>query len=161
MQDEERYARKSQYKLLLTLLTVVFLIIAGYTIFWEVRYLIKYNHFQGVEAEVIEHEIDGENTYDVITYSVDGVEYETTTKYQSKNEIGDKIIVYYDTNSPIGVIYSLDYRRYVLPIISILVGGVYLYFLILYKKSYPKTKQRKIRKEVTPVEMLLGKNKSE
>ena len=156
MQEDAKEARKSQYKLLLNLLLIIFLAITAYTIFWEVRYIIRYNHFQKVEAEVVDHEIDGENVYDVLEYFVDGVEYRKTTSYQSKNEIGDVIVVYYDIQSPVGVIYSLDYRRYALPIITVMMGAVYLSFYFMYKISFPKTKKKPIKKEATPVDILLG-----
>lgn len=155
MQDLEKASRKSQYRLILTIIFMFFVIVMAYTMFWELRYYTKYNHFQKVEAEVISHEIEDEKTYDVIKYSVDSIEYETVTNYESKNEIGDKIYIYYDINSPIGVIYSLDFRRYLLPIITVMFGGVWTCLLIMYKKSYPKTKLKEHKKRETPVDILL------
>lgn len=156
MQNLEKEARRKQYKLFLIVLTLLFLGILCYTIIWQVNYYTKYNHFEKVTAEVIDHEIDGEDVYDILQYYVDGVEYQKTTNYLSKNEIGDKITIYYDVNSPIGVIYSLDYRRYVLPIISAIMGAVSIAFYIIYFITYPKGKKsNKSTLPKTPVEELL------
>ena len=156
MQNQEKEVRRRQSKLLLTIMTLLFLGILGYTIIWQINYYTKYNHFEKVTAEVVDHEIDGEVVYDVLQYNVDGVEYRKITSYISKNEIGDKITIYYDINSPIGVIYSLDYRRYVLPIISAMFGAVCVAFYIIYFISYPKDKKsNKSNLPKTPVEELL------
>ena len=156
MQNQEKEVRRKQYKLLLTIMTILFLGILCYTIIWQINYYTKYNHFEKVSAQVVEHEIIGEEVYDVLQYNVDGVEYRKTTSYISKNEIGDKVTIYYDTNSPIGVIYSLDYRRYALPIISAMIGAVCLAFYVIYFISYPKNKKsNKSSLPKTPVEELL------
>lgn len=154
MQDFEKQARKSQFRLILIILGIIFVFICVYTITWEINYFTKYNHFQKVEAEVIGVEIDDGQEYDVLKYVVDGQEYEKTTSYTSKNIVGDKIFVYYDVNSPVGIIYSLDSKRYLLPIITISFGCACLSLFIIYKISYPKTKVKK-QKELTPAEKLL------
>ena len=125
-------ARKNQYKLLIAILMIVFLSIICYTICWEINYYSKYNHFKKVTAEVVAYEIDGDKKYDVLEYVVDSSYYQNVTSYQSKNKIGDKISIYYDINNPLGVIYSRDYRRYVLPIICVLLGIVCSSFVIIY-----------------------------
>lgn len=147
MQDIEKNPRQSQHKLLLTILFIFLLIVVAYTTFWEIRYYTKYNHFQKVEAQVVSHvEKDGK-TYDELRYFVDGIEYYKETSYESKNEIDDTVIVYYDVDSPIGIIYSLDYRRYAYPIISIMLCAVWVSFFIMYKISYPKSKTKIHKKE--------------
>lgn len=156
MQDLEKTSRKSQYRLMIGIVFVFFLMVLGYTIFWEIRYYTKYNHFQKVEAVVVSQEIEDGKTYDVLKYIVDGDEYQKVTDYESKNNIGDKVIVYYDINSPVGVIYSLDYRRYALPIITIMFFAVWLSLYIIYRITYPKVKTKVRKKRETPVEILLG-----
>lgn len=156
MQDLEKTSRKSQYRLMISIVFVFFLMVLGYTIFWEIRYYTKYNHFQKVEAVVVSQEIEDGKTYDVLKYIVDGDEYQKVTDYESKNNIGDKVIVYYDINSPVGVIYSLDYRRYALPIITIMFFAVWLSLYIIYRITYPKVKTKVRKKRETPVEILLG-----
>ncbi len=156
MQDLEKTSRKSQYRLMIGIVFVFFLMVFGYTVFWEIRYYTKYNHFQKVEAVVVSQEVEDGKTYDVLKYIVDGNEYQKLTDYESKNNIGDKVIVYYDINSPIGVIYSLDYRRYALPIITIMFFAVWLSLYIIYRITYPKVKTRVRKKRETPVDMLLG-----
>lgn len=119
---------------------IIFLIVLGYTIYWEINYYTKYNHFEKVSAEVIGHDTENGVTYDVLQYFVNGSDYQSTTPYSSRNEIGDKITVYFDKDNPMGIIYSRDYRRYVLPIISILMGAVFVSFCVIYKISFSKPK---------------------
>lgn len=140
MQNIDNDLRKNQYKLLIAILMIVFLSIVGYTVYWEINYYSKYNHFKKVTAEVVAYEVDGDKKYDVLEYVVNSSYYQNITSYESKNKIGDKISIYYDTNNPLGVIYSRDYRRYVLPIICVLLGVVCSSFVVIYKKSFPKQK---------------------
>ena len=140
MQNIDNDLRKNQYKLLIAILMIVFLSIVGYTVYWEINYYSKYNHFKKVTAEVVAYEVDGDKKYDVLEYVVNSSYYQNITSYESKNKIGDKISIYYDTNNPLGVIYSRDYRRYVLPIICVLLGAVCSSFVLIYKKSFPKQK---------------------
>lgn len=154
MLSEEKEARRGQYKLLLTILALIFVTITAYTIFWEIRYHQKYNYFQRVEAEVSGFDTDDNgDQYAIINYYVNDNKYEKNTDIFLDKKVGDKILVYYDINDPYGVIYSLDYRRYLLPIISGVLGGVFVVFLIMYKSSYPKQKIK--QKRQTPAEMLL------
>lgn len=149
-QDELKVLRKRQYRFFLIILTMVFLVVLGYTIYWEVDYHSKYN-FKKVTAKVIEHVVEGDNVYDKIFYTVNGNGYEkTVTDYTSKNDINDEIIVYYDNDKPNGIIYSLDNRRYLLPIVSVMIGAVTLTFVIMYKMSYPKSKDKKKVEETKP-----------
>lgn len=140
MQNIDNDLRKNQYKLLIAILMIVFLSIVGYTVYWEINYYSKYNHFKKVTAEVVAYEVNGDKKYDVLEYVVNSSYYQNITSYESKNKIGDKISIYYDTNNPLGVIYSRDYRRYVLPIICVLLGAVCSSFVLIYKKSFPKQK---------------------
>lgn len=140
MQNIDNDLRKNQYKLLIAILMIVFLSIVGYTVYWEINYYSKYNHFKKVTAEVVAYEVNGDKKYDVLEYVVNSSYYQNITSYESKNKIGDKISIYYDTNNPLGVIYSRDYRRYVLPIICVLLGAVCSSFVVIYKKSFPKQK---------------------
>ncbi len=154
MLSEEKEARRGQYKLLLIILSLIFITITAYTIFWEIRYHQKYNYFQRVEAEVSGFDTDDNgDKYAIILYYVNDNKYEKNTDIFLDKKAGDKIFVYYDENDPYGVIYSLDYRRYLLPVISGVLGGVLVVFLIMYKSSYPKQKIK--QKRPTPAEMLL------
>lgn len=140
MYNFEREQKKKQYRLLLAILLLIFLVVLGYTIYWEVRYYTYYNHFEKTTAEVVGHEIKSGQKRDVLQYYVNGSDYKSTTPYESKNEIGDKIIVYFDVDNPMGIIFSRDYRRYVLPILSAMFGAVFVCFCFLYKISFPKPK---------------------
>ena len=46
------------------------------------------------------HKEINDKTYDVISFSVDGNEFRIVSDYESKNEIGDEITIYYDENNP-------------------------------------------------------------
>ena len=75
MQSIDKDLRKNQYKLLICILLFVMLIIVGYTIYWEVNYYSKYNHFKKVTAEVVSYEIKNNKKYDVLEYVVDSRYY--------------------------------------------------------------------------------------
>ena len=152
MQSIDKDLRKNQYKLLIGILLFVMLVIVGYTIYWEANYYSKYNHFKKVTAEVVSYEIKNNKKHDVLEYVVDSRYYQNVTSYESRNKIGDKISIYDDINNPIGVIYSRDYRRYVLPIISVLMMGICVSFIVIYIKSFPKPK--KIESQEQMVEVL-------
>ena len=133
MQDlYEKELRIKQLRLILCVMFVIFLFMFVYTLYFVVDYNKEYGFFKKTTAEVVEHKKIENYTYDVINYSVDGNEYVITTEYFSKNEIGDKIKIYYDVNNPIGIIYSLDSRRIVLPIIASLFFCVYVALLVVY-----------------------------
>lgn len=144
--SSEQDLRKSQYKLIISLLLIIFVAILVYTIIWEVNYQNKYGFFQKTTAEVVDHEVIDNQIYDVIEYTVDSVDYRKTTSYVSKNNVGDKITIYYDESSPIGVIYNQDNRVIILPIITITFGVVCVCLVITYfwifKPNLKSTMQR-------------------
>lgn len=148
----EKDIRKNQYKLYLIVFAIVVCFLIIYTIIWEINYYRDYGYFKKTSAEVVDHEKDGELLYDIIVYEVNNVYYKKTTSYISKNEINDIITIYYDENNPIGVIYNLDYRRIVLPLLC---GGLVIILTtlsIMYifnfntmqnKKNYKKKQKNK------------------
>lgn len=141
--------KKSQYRLIIYLSILVFCVLLIYTIIWEVNYNNKYGYFIKTEAIVIEYEYDGNLKYDVLEYfDKNNVLCRKTTTYQSKNEIGDKITIYYDeNNSSSGVIYSIDSKTYLLPIITILFGltsiGIIVMYFVLFKSKLKKGNKSK------------------
>lgn len=147
MQGEtEQELRLYQLKLIVIIMVIVFVALLSYTIYWSIDYNKKYNFFVKTDAVVVE-QIDKDGiTKDVLKYDVNGVEYRINADYHSKNEIGDTVVLYYDKHNPIGVIYSLDSNRIVLPIITGLFGVtcsalIVVYFLI--SKSLIKYKKKR------------------
>lgn len=132
MLQEEKELRLNQLKLIVIVMTLIFLFMLVYTIYFLIDYKNKYNFFEKTSAEVIEHQkIDGKE-YDLLSYKVNGNEFRITTEYESKNKLGDTIIIYYDKNNPLGVVYSLDARRIWLPILVTIFGVGNLGLVILY-----------------------------
>lgn len=144
--NSEREIRKKQYRLYIIILAFLCVVICAYTIVWEVSYYHKYGFFKETEAVVIDHEIDGNLTYDVLSYTVDNVEFQKTTAYLSKNEVGDTIKIFYDSTNPIGVIYKLDSTRILLPIISVLLLLVLTGFTILYCITFKRNTMQSVEK---------------
>ena len=98
MQQEEKELRLNQLKLIVLVTTLIFAFMLVYTIYWLVDYNKQYGFFEKTIAKVVEHqEIDGAD-YDLLSFVVDGNEYRVTTEYESKNDIGDKVKVFYDKN---------------------------------------------------------------
>lgn len=139
---DEFLERKRQFKLILMLLIGICIAMTMLTIIWEVNYFKTYGFFSKTNAEVVDQQIDNNgNVFDILKYNVDGIDYIVKSDKISENKIGDKYKVYYDTNNPIGLIYNLNYKVYMLPIvtmlfsiITILLGLFYLYKFCNYKK---------------------------
>lgn len=142
MENNERELRLGQLRLVLIVMTVVFVAILSYTIAWQCNYNEKYGFFKKCQAKVVEQVRDDEGELrDVLLYfDDDGVEYRLTADYDSNKQVGDKITIYYDENNPFGVIYSLDGKRIWLPVLTSLFGvgcGVLCVIYILsYKNVY-------------------------
>ena len=136
--QSDKEIRKSQHKLILCLVFFVFIVMLGYTIIWEIDYHNRYGYFVKTTANIIDYEIIEGNTYDVIEYTINNVEYQKTTEYLSKNKVGDRITIYYDKNNPIGVIYSIDIKTWLLPTITSVFGVVTISLTILYINYYKK-----------------------
>lgn len=136
--QNDKEIRKSQHRLILCMVFVVFIVMLGYTIIWEIDYHNRYGYFVKTTANIIDYEIIEGNTYDVIEYTVNNVEYQKTTEYLSKNKVGDNILIYYDKNNPIGVIYSIDIKTWLLPTITSVFGVVTILLTILYINYYKK-----------------------
>ncbi len=135
--------------MIVILMLLVFVFMLVYTIYFVVDYNKEYGFFESATATVIDHqEIEGK-TYDLLSYNVDGNEFRITTEYESKNDIGDTITIYYDQDYPLGVIYELDSRRIWLPVITSIFGVgtaalVVVYFV--FKKGDGKSLSKKIKK---------------
>ena len=142
MQGElEQQLRLKQLRMIVVLMVVIFVAILGYTIFWIVDYNQKYGFFVKTEAEVVSQIKENGVTNDVVKFSVDNVEYQVIADYNSKNEVGDKIIIYYDKNNPIGIIESLNNNRIVLPVLTGIFGVLCIALIVVYmfiRKSYKK-----------------------
>jgi len=130
--------RKGQFKLLLFLLSAIFLIMLVITIIFEINYYNKYGFFKRTTAEVTAHEeIDGV-LHDVLEYDAFGVTYIITAERESQNNVGDKFTIYFDENNPIGIIYSLDYRRVMLPTITLIVQFIDVVLILYYARRFDK-----------------------
>lgn len=152
MQQEEKELRLNQLKLIVLVVTLIFAFMLIYTIYWLVDYNKQYGFFEKTTAVVVEHqEIDGKK-YDLLSFDVDGNEYRVTTKYESKNDIGDRVKIFYDKNYPVGVIYSLDSRRVWLPILSSIFGmanvGLIVVYILVRKDVIKPTKSKSTRHKV-------------
>lgn len=148
----EKELKKKQHRLYVICCVLVFMLFLGYTIIWEIDYHKKYGHFKRVRCEVVEHvEEDGE-TYDVFTFQTDKqVWVKKTTPFKSKYDIGDKFYAYYDTETEIEMIYNIDDRKIILPIITGMFGlatcGVIALYLITYRKNKVKGDDNKSNKK--------------
>lgn len=113
-----------------------FLVMLTYTLVWCIQYNNKYGFFVKTEATVVEHNSEGGKMYDVLEYEVDNVVIHNTSSYISKNNIGDKITIYYDRNNPSGFITKLDNRRIALPIVTASYGVVCASLSIMFFTTY-------------------------
>ena len=96
MQEEERKLRLKQLRLILIIMLCVFVAMLSYTIYWCVDYNNQYSDYQQVESEVIQHVIIDDVKYDMLEYQIDDRVYNRhTTKYPSKNDIGDIVTIYF------------------------------------------------------------------
>ena len=152
---------KNRQRLILLICSiVVFLVVAIYTIIWEINYYSKYGYFTKATAVVVDYvEIEGK-TYDVFEYEVKkDVFSRTHSDWESKYDIGDEFTIYFDENNPIGIIYNRDAKRIILPIISGVMLLVNIGLLVLYidkiknstmqtnKKSNYKAKKHSVFQE--------------
>ena len=135
MQQVEKELRLNQLKLIVIVTILIFAFMLVYSIFWISNFKKDYDSYEKTWAKVIEHQEINGKVFDMLSYTIDGNEFRITTEYESKDYIGDKVVIYYDTNFPLDIVYSLDSRRIVLPVLTMVfgivnVGLVVLYFLI-------------------------------
>ncbi len=136
--------KKHQFKMLICVSIFLFLAFLGFTLYWEISYSHTMSKYVKTTAEVIDHsEMSGE-IHDVVRFVANrGTDSEATHErvltYVSNHEIGAIVIVYYDASNPtMGQLLISDelgshqVMQYVLPIISILFGGIECAFLWLY-----------------------------
>ncbi len=146
MQQEEKELRLNQLRLIVIVMTLIFAFMMVYTIYFLVDYKDKYGFFKKATAEVVEHQELNGKEYDLISYFVDGNEFRITTEYETKNDIGDTITIYYDINNPLGIVYSLDSRRIWLPILTTVFAGANIGLCVMYiliRKGIIKAKLNK------------------
>ena len=120
----------------IVIMLVLFVVMLTYTIIWCFDYEKRYGFFVKTEAVVVEHSTDAGKLYDVLEYTVDGVVLLNTTSYLSRNNIGDKVTIYYDENNPSGFVTKLDGRRVALPIITSVYGVASMILTIMYYSVY-------------------------
>ena len=132
MQQEEKELRLGQLRLIVIVMTLIFLFMAVYTTYFIIDYNEKYDFFEKTTAEVIEHQVIDGVEYDLLSYKVNGNEFRITTEYASKNDIGDTITIYYDINNPLGIVYSLDSRRIWLPVLTSIFASANIALVVVY-----------------------------
>ncbi|MBE5738272.1 MAG: hypothetical protein E7354_00855 [Clostridiales bacterium] len=128
--------KKRQYLLYVIIMLVLLAVMLVYTIVWCINYKRDYGFFIKTEAVVVEHKTEEGKMYDVLEYYVDDVVFLNTSSYLSKNNIGDKITIYYDETNPSGFITKLDSRRIALPIITTAYGVVSAVLTVMYFMTY-------------------------
>ena len=141
--ETEKDLRIKQLRLIVVVMLVLFAVIMAYTIYWLIDYKDKYGFFEKTEAVVVDQVTSEGITYDVLNYKVDGVEYNVTSNIKSENQVGDQIKVYYDEKIPLSIIYSLDSRRIILPIIACCFGVVSISLMVVYIIIYLSNKNYK------------------
>ena len=152
-EETERELRIKQLRLIVSIMIIIFLFILVYTIVWSIEFNKTFGDFKRAKATVYEQkEIEGQ-AHDVLKYIVKGNEFYLTTEEVSKNEIGDTIIIYYDSTNPLSIVYKLDNRRIILPIITVVfgcvcVGLVVTYVLIIRSENNSKNKKFKRAKKI-------------
>lgn len=152
-----RELKKKQYLLYVCIMIFFFLVMFTYTLVWCIQYNKNYGFFVKTEATVVEHNSEEGKMYDVLEYEVDNVIIHNTSSYISKNNIGDKITIYYDSNNPSGFITKLDNRRIVLPIITASYGVVCTVLSIMFFTTYyGKSSTMQFEKKAENI----GKNRS-
>ena len=139
VQQTEKDLRINQLKLISILFLVVFVFMLVYTIYFMIDYNKHYGFFIKTNAEVIEHKEIDNKIYDVLSFEIDNNVYKVTTDYVSKNDVGDVVTIYYDETNPLGIVYSLDNRRIVLPILTTSFGvlsiGLFVVYLLIYRSN--------------------------
>ena len=165
MQDlvDIRELKKRQYLMYIVIILVLFVVMLTYTIIWCFDYEKRYGFFVKTEAVVVEHSTDAGKLYDVLEYTVDGVVLLNTTSYLSRNNIGDKVTIYYDENNPSGFVTKLDGRRIALPIITTIYGIASMVLTIMYYSAYYLNKStmhstEKVNNEAVDTQKLGTKN---
>lgn len=144
MQDEnEQELRLGQLRMLVIVMVILFAVLLGYTIYWSIDYNRQYGFFEKTTAEVVSQEVVDGKKRDTIKYYVDGVEYRLVADYSGNKQIGDRLTIFYDKSNPLGVVYKLDSKRIVLPILTGVFGAGCVALVILYILLYTGYKNRK------------------
>ena len=140
--EQEIDFKRNRYRILLILTGLMFVVMLFFTIIYFVDYNKKYGYFEKIVATVVEYETVEGKECAVIEYKIKNQEYQKTTNFDDL-EIGDEITIFYDTNNPVGVIYSRDARYYALPIITIIFGLVDIGLVVLYILHYREVDKKK------------------
>lgn len=118
MIEEEKKLRLQQLKLIVCVMFVLFAFMLAYTIYWIVDYNARFDNCNKTSAQITSHKkIDG-ITYDVFKYNVEGHEYIITGDIPSVYDVGEVVDIYYDKDSPICLVYDIDNRQVILPVIT-------------------------------------------
>lgn len=131
--------KKHQFRMLIYISILLFVVFAGFTIYWEINYhatlsgLLDSGEYVQTEAIVIDHtDLDGK-TYDVVRFDADGVDCERVYFEPSNRKVGTRVVVYYEASNPsFGGLMGLSPMRYWFPIITVAFGGVEAVLLYLY-----------------------------
>lgn len=143
-----RELKKRQYLLYVIIMLSLFLVMLTYTIVWCVVFNKNYGTFVEVDAEVVA--LGDDNVYGLKYFdSVNGVEItNNTTTFANGKSVGEKIAIYYDTESPLVVTDHLSSGRYLLPIITSVYGVVSATLSIIFFVSfYGKNSTMQIEKK--------------
>ena len=158
--ETEKDLRINQLRLIVFVLVAIFVAITTYTVYWLINYNKHFGFFQEVTAEVVDRvDMEGK-TYDVLHYVVNDIEYKVTADVVSDNEKGDIITIYYDENNPLGIIYSLDNKRFILPIFSAVFGVLCVVLVVVYILIYRANKKSKRFNDIAIEKVQVGIIKS-
>lgn len=151
--ETEQQLRLGQLRMIVFIMVLLFVIILSYTIFWTIDYNNKYAFFIKTDATVVSQVEEDGKVKDILAYTVDGIEYRTTCGYASKNNIGDIVTIYYDKNNPIGIIFALDSKRIIFPVITGLFGvtciGLIVVYILIDKSIKRKTLSKSGENQIT------------
>ena len=102
-----------------------------YTITWVSNYKSNIDNYIKTEAEVVGHKNVSGQDRDVVSYLVDGVDYQVTADIKSRYDVGDIITIYYDNNNPMSFMYT-DNRNVILPVICGSFGVICVALAVTY-----------------------------
>lgn len=141
--ENEQELRLGQLRMLVIVMVILFTVLLGYTIFWSINYNRQYGFFEKTTAEVVSQEVVDGKKRDTIKYYIGDVEYRLVADYSENRQIGDKLTIFYDKGNPFGVVYKLDNKRIILPILTGVFGAGCVVLVVLYILLNTEYKNRK------------------
>ena len=148
MGETERELRLQQLRLVVCVMFVLFAFMLAYTIYWVIDYRAKFENCGKTIATVTSHKEKEGISYDVFEYKVDGHEYIITSDIPSMYDVGEEVSIYYEKESPICLVYDIDNRQIILPIITSAFGCVCVGLGVVYiliKKSNKIKKEKAVK----------------